>query len=188
MDGCFRELARNKAVQLFKPGVRKAVARTMEDKPDTGLLGGDDNLAVKLQETNKAEELVQKVTFISYFCWLSAIHYFNILIRFIFQNANRFKGKASRDRPAKNPDFRTKPREKRRRSRSRSRSRTRSPKRQKPSQAKVTGGSSSGGTRKGKRSNKPKKKTEKKSLLTTFGPLLPMKMLWLKTSFCQISY
>ena len=168
VDGCFRELARNKAVQLFKPGVRKAVARTMEDKPDTGLLGGDDNLAVKLQETNKAEELVQKVTFISYFCWLSAIHYFNILIRFIFQNANRFKGKASRDRPAKNPDFRTKPREKRRRSRSRSRSRTRSPKRQKPSQAKVTGGSSSGGTRKGKRSNKPKKKTEKKSGIDNF--------------------
>ena len=67
VDGSLREVARAKAVQLFKPGVRKAVAQKVEDKPATGLLDGDDNLAEKLQTTKKVEELIHKVMLLMIF-------------------------------------------------------------------------------------------------------------------------
>ena len=66
VDGSIRELARAKAVQLFKPSVRSAVARKVEEKPITGLLDGEENLAAKL-DTTKAADLINKVVVVFVF-------------------------------------------------------------------------------------------------------------------------
>ena len=60
-DGCLRQLARTKAAQVFKPEARKAAVKETEDKPSTGLLDGDENLASKLQENNKVSDLINQV-------------------------------------------------------------------------------------------------------------------------------
>ena len=70
VDGSIREAARSKAVQLFKPEVRKAVAARTEDKPITGLLDGKENLAAKLQDSNKTEELIHQVQFVPNFLFI----------------------------------------------------------------------------------------------------------------------
>ena len=62
VDGSLRELARSKAAQVFKPEVRQAATKKTQDKPITGLLDGDENLAEKLSENNKVTDLIAKVT------------------------------------------------------------------------------------------------------------------------------
>ena len=79
VDGSIRELARAKAVQLFKPAVRNTVAKKVEDKPITGLLDGEENLAAKIQENNKNEELISKVNFVGDF----------LCVSLCFQNLNK---------------------------------------------------------------------------------------------------
>ena len=64
VDGCLRDLARSNAAKVFKPEVRPAVTKKVEDKEISGLLDGDANLVDKLTESNKTSEVIAKVLLI----------------------------------------------------------------------------------------------------------------------------
>ena len=60
VNACLREMTRSRALQIFKLGVRRAVAKKTEDKPITGLLDVE-NLTSKLKKRNITNDLVTKV-------------------------------------------------------------------------------------------------------------------------------
>ena len=61
VDGCLQDLARSNNAKVFKPEVRPAVTKKVEDKEISGLLDGDANLVDKLTESNKTSEVIAKV-------------------------------------------------------------------------------------------------------------------------------
>ena len=61
VDGELRELTRARAAQVFKPEVRGAVLKKPEDKPELGLLGGDEALAENLEAANKKDAVINRV-------------------------------------------------------------------------------------------------------------------------------
>ena len=62
VDGSLRELIRAKLCMLFHNNVRGAVApKGPQDQPSKGLLGGQEAVTARLQEANKADELMAKV-------------------------------------------------------------------------------------------------------------------------------
>ena len=79
IDGSLRDLVRAKMIQLFNHGVRKAVGQKFADKSSRGLLDGQEAVTAKLQEANKADELISKVLFL-YFLLIFEIIIFSFRI------------------------------------------------------------------------------------------------------------
>ena len=62
VDGALRDLVRAKLTQLFTDGVRNAVnPRGRQEVHNKGLLDGSEVVTARLQEANKADELIAKV-------------------------------------------------------------------------------------------------------------------------------
>ena len=68
VDWSLLELIRSRLSQLFHSSVRGVVApRGPQAEPSKGLLDGKEAVTARLQEANKADELIAKVGFFSSF-------------------------------------------------------------------------------------------------------------------------
>ena len=68
IDGSLRDLVRAKLIQLFDVGVRKAVAqRETDGAASKCLLDGREAVTARLQEANKADELIAKVNILCFY-------------------------------------------------------------------------------------------------------------------------